>query len=146
MRKLRLIKMKWAMSSSKWHDRYMAEMTLNSIFEVKPHAVSYDYSTYLWFFFLLVILQMTFTKHILFFFFFWEISYVHCSTDENQVYNLARALLVEKCLWFPSSPVSPVDQPTHMGIHLLVAGQCHVQQWKQNLTAKWCFLFEDSLS
>lgn len=69
MRKLRLIKMKWAMSSSKWHDRYMAEMTLNSIFEVKPHAVSYDYSTYLWFFLLLVILQMTFTKHILSFFF-----------------------------------------------------------------------------
>lgn len=58
------------------------------------------------FFLLLVIVQMTFTKHILFFF-FWEISYVHCSTDENQVYNLARALSCGKMSMVPKLSGQP---------------------------------------
>lgn len=112
------LKIKWAMSSSKWHNWYIAEIRLKLVFGVSPMLfpliIVYIYRL---FFLLLLMAWMDFTEHTLFLF----SGKVHTSTATltRVKFRIWSWLFLWKTsLWFTVPMLSPADQPTHVHGHM----------------------------
>lgn len=123
-------KITWAMSSSKWHNQYVAGTILKPVSEVKPHDISCDSSCsiYLGFVFPPPSNDRKLSLNTL----FSEAMQTFMVTGTGVRFRMWTWLFLwNVSRWFMSYRHSSEDWPT------CTCG--HVPLWKQSLTVKWCF-------